>query len=262
MKKTVLFYFFSLILFSGSWAQTTISDSNKPELSNASSRDKKSGQIMVIPFEPKMYMSQIDHRIHEETKMDQKKIIQSIRTGLCDQLERKLSANFVVVNLMRDSIHTKKDLEAIYKNIAYRFVPVPDQNNYKAPVDPKKTSGIKNGQLMVETDNSKRYMDVKVINPKLIPDNYIKYKTNLFLFISQIDILPSLPSPTDMYAPPTRTLTVHYSVYTVDAKEINSGISETKFPNTINQPDKISSLYFSKIAEEIAGRITKANHSK
>lgn len=257
----VCFLFFCFLNISPAKAQTTRSDSNKPDLSGDIRKEKKN-QIMLIPFEPKMYMSQIDHRIHEETKMDQRKIMQSIRFGLSEQLERKLSPRFGVVNLMRDTVRNKKDIEAIYKNISYRYVPVPDQNKYKAPVDPVQKSGIKNGQLAVESDPIKKYIDTKVINPRLIPDNYAKFKTNVFVFINQIDILPSLPSPGDMYAPSTRSITVHYTVYTVDAKEINSGISEIKFPNTVNSPTKISADYLSKIAEEIALRIEKAMGEK
>jgi hypothetical protein len=51
---------------------------------------------------------------------------------------------------------------------------------------------------------------------------------------------------------------VHYTVYTYDAKEINSGIAEQQFPMDLNNPTKIIEKYFSKIAETINNRVVKA----
>jgi hypothetical protein len=49
-------------------------------------------------------------------------------------------------------------------------------------------------------------------------------------------------------------------VYSYDAKEINSGIAETSFPQTINVPSKISSKYFSIVANQITERVYNALH--
>jgi prolyl oligopeptidase len=55
-----------------------------------------------------------------------------------------------------------------------------------------------------------------------------------------------------------RKIIVHYTVYSYDAKEINSGIAEQDFPSDINNPSKIIDKYFSKVAETINSRVIKA----
>ena len=148
----------------------------------------------------------------------------------------------------------------IYKNITFNFEKVPDQNNYKAPIEEKgkKNEAIKNGQILVETNSDARFMNTKVTRPKLIPELYAKYKTDLFLFINQLDIFSGEVTTTGIGATADRKLTLHYTVFTVDAKEINSGTCSIKFPADINTPAKITSGYISKIALEITRRIVLA----
>ncbi|MGZ3865686.1 MAG: hypothetical protein ACXVNR_04440, partial [Bacteroidia bacterium] len=73
MKR--LFFFFSLLLTLVSFSQTK-------------------QRIMIIPFEPKMYMSQIDHKINAETKFTQKQIKENFRKGINEELTRALKKNF------------------------------------------------------------------------------------------------------------------------------------------------------------------------
>lgn len=108
-------------------------------------------KVMIIPFEPKMYMSQIDHKINAETKLTQKQIKEVFRKGINDELSGVLKKNFEVLDLLKDTTKYKKDLFAIYKSLTYSYDKVPDQNNYKALVTEKdkKNQTIKNGQLIV-----------------------------------------------------------------------------------------------------------------
>lgn len=217
-------------------------------------------RVMVIPFEPKMYMSQIDHKLNAETKLTQKQIKESFRKGINEELSRVLKKNFDVIDLMKDTVKYGKDLFAVYKGLTYSFDKVPDQANYKAPITEKNTKNqnIKNGQLIVETDPNARFMNAKIKSAGLIPGLYAKYKATIFLFVNQIDILSSAVVTNDIGTTSERVLTLHYTVYTVDAKEINSGICSIKFPGDANTPSKITSSYGSKIAIEISRRINLA----
>jgi hypothetical protein len=51
---------------------------------------------------------------------------------------------------------------------------------------------------------------------------------------------------------------VHYTIYTFDAKEINSGIAEIAMPVQVNNPTKIINTYFAQIADLIVQRLNKA----
>lgn len=212
-------------------------------------------KVMIIPFEPKLYMSQVDHRIHAETKLSQKEIREAFRRAVNAELAKAWKQHAEVTDLMKDTVKTKKDILNIYKNITFKYEKVPDQNNYKAPAEEKikKQDNIKNGQLVVETSPEARFMNASVTSPALIPGLYAKFKTDLFLFVNELDIL-STPMATDVASVSERTLSIHYTVFLVDAKEINSGICSVKFPSDANSISKIS-VYLNKAAVEITRRI-------
>ena len=217
-------------------------------------------KVMIIPFEPKMYMSQIDHRINAETKQTQKQIRENFRKGVNEELARALKKNFEVLDLMKDTAKYNKDIFSIYKGLTYSYDKVPDQTHYKAPVGEKdkKNQTIKNGQLIVETDPNARFMNAKVKSAALIPALYAKYKTNLYVFINQIDIGSNAVISNETGTVSERVLVLHYTVYTIDAKEINSGVCSLKFPGDVNTPSKIISTYIGKMAVEINRRISLA----
>lgn len=144
---------------------------------------------------------------------------------------------------MEDTVKYKKDLEGLYQYLSYEYLPVPDQSNYSPPKKAKleKTEKkIDKGQLVVETNSDKRFMEARLTNPKVVPMLYGKYKTDLFVFINQLDILASgSKDPSELgQGNPNRKIVIHYTVYTFDAKEINSGIIEVEFDPLLNNPKK------------------------
>ncbi|MBS1636594.1 MAG: hypothetical protein JST26_11815 [Bacteroidetes bacterium] len=231
-------------------------DKDKP----ASNREILSKhKVMLIPFENRMYMSEIDQLINKETKLSAKQIKAAFRDGLDDQLYKKLKSRMGVVSLLDDTAKTKKDLENIYQYLAYDYQKVPNQANYSPPKNEKEQKGIEKGQIVVETNSDARFMNAKIKNATLVPFLTGKYKTDLYVFVNQLEIRSANPALNyDLNADNPRKIIVHYTVYTSDAKEINSGIAETTFPQNINNPTKIVNSYFSVIAETIAARVEKA----
>jgi hypothetical protein len=146
-------------------------------------------KVMLIPFEPRLYLGEIDFAINTETKLSAKQIKYQFRDGLNEQIARALkTGKYSVVDLMEDTIKYKKDTEAIYTCLVYDYMKVPDQNNYQPPKKEKTIKPIENGQLNVETNSDQRFMNAKLNNAKLVPQLYGKYKTDVFIFINQLDI--------------------------------------------------------------------------
>lgn len=213
-------------------------------------------KIMIVPFEPKLYMSQVDHKFNAETKQTQKQIKESFRRGVNRELAAALKQNYEVLDLMKDTAKHRKDIENIYRSLTYSYDKVPDQSNYKAPVSEKtKTESIKHGQLVIETDPNARFMNAKIRSAALIPSLFAKHKADLYLFVNQLDILSTTVGNSATGTLSERIITVHYTLYTVDAKEIQSGICSVKFPPDANNPSKVVSSFVGKIAQEIARRI-------
>jgi hypothetical protein len=244
--------FLSLQAFS---QNTTINPSKKTERESAALH-----KVMLIPFEPKLYLGEVDRFIHAETQLTAREIKNKFRDGLNDQLYKAFkTAKYNVVDLMEDTVKYKKDLSALYQYLSYEYLPVPDQTNYSPPKREKKENKIEKGQLVVETNSEKRFMEARLTNPKVVPLLYGKYKTDLFVFINQLDILASgSKDPFELgQGNPNRKIVVHYTVYTYDAKEINSGTIEEEFDPLLNNPKKIIELHFKKIATTMVDRVNK-----
>jgi hypothetical protein len=164
-----------------------------------------------------------------------------------------------VVDLMDDTAKYKKDTEGIYQYLTYEFQKVPDQNNYQPPKKEKDEKKINKGQLTVESNSDARFMNAKVTNAKVVPLLYGKYKTDVFVFINQLEIKASnSKGPAELgEGNGNRRIVVHYTVYTFEAKEINSGTAEEEFDASLNNPKKIIEKHFSKIASLIVQRTIK-----
>ncbi|MGE0569152.1 MAG: hypothetical protein AB7O73_14535, partial [Bacteroidia bacterium] len=231
---------------------TTINKSKKKE--------SYEHNVMLVPFEPKLYNSEIDYHINKETNLSGKEIKFQFRDGLNEQIYKAFKKKKIgVIDLLEDTVKYRKEMYSIYSNLSYEYMKVPDQKNYKAPKKEKKQNGIEKGQLNVETNSDERFMNAKVTNAKLVPLLYGKHKTDVFVFINQLDIKAGTLTPDlNGYGPSDRKIIVHYTVYSYDAKELNSGISETNFPQSLNVPSKISTKYFSLVAEQIADRVYNA----
>jgi hypothetical protein len=219
-----------------------------------------SHKAMIIPFEPKLYMSEIDMQINQETKLTAKEIKFKFRDGLNEEMYKALKfSKYGAVDLMEDTAKFRKDVESIYQFLSYEYQKVPDQNNYKAPEKEKKEKKTNKGQLVVETNSDARFMNAKITNIKLVPSLYHTYKTDLFIFINQLEIKAAGSGNYDSYSVDSgnRKIIVHYTVYTFDGNEINSGIAAEEFDNNLNNPRKIIDKHFSKIAATIVSRIDK-----
>ncbi len=228
---------------------------------NASKNNAATNKVMLIPFEPKLYNSEIDYYINKETGLNGKQIKHKFRDGLNEQLYKAFKNNkYGVIDLMEDTIKHKKEIESIYQHLSYEYVKIPDQEKYSPPVKEKKQKNIDKGQIVVETNSDERFMNAKITNAKLVPTLYGKHKTNIFIFINQLDIKAGTANAdlSNGIKNSNRKIVVHYTVYTYDAKEINSGVAEQEFPVDQNNPNKIIEKYFSKIAETIYLRVNKA----
>ncbi|MEO6302404.1 MAG: hypothetical protein ABIP51_04470 [Bacteroidia bacterium] len=255
MKNFIFLLILNLLVIAGISQNTTVGGVNKNERETAAAH-----KVMLIPFETRLYMGEIDQNIHNETKLTAKEIKYKFRDGLNEQLFKAFKTNkFNVVDLMDDTTKYKKDLDGIYQYLTYEFQKVPDQNNYQPPKKEVEKKKIEKGQLNVESNSDQRFMNAKITNAKVVPILYGKYKTDIFVFINQLDIRASgSKGPAELGdGNGNRKITVHYTVYTYDAKEINSGIAEEEFEVSLNNPKKIIDKHFSKIASTIVERVNK-----
>ena len=219
------------------------------------------GKFMIVPFEPKMFMSEIGEKIYTESKWSFPQVCEFFRHQMDAQLKLKFqSIESPVVTFYIDSTKTSKDLEYIYKSTTIAFDPV------EKPTEPtaenKKQSGIKNGQLVVEISNDKKFTNTKLSNNDLIPYLNKKYQSEYFVFVNELDIRTlndSYDLASDSYK---REVTVHYTIMDKNSKLITAGAAVAHFSSKVNDPKKIVALTFSPIASYIAAKYTAVTKPK
>lgn len=221
---------------------------------NPAVKKEITGKIMIIPFEPQMYMGDIGEKIYIESKWNFKQLSEYFRHQLDNQLKLKLqSISAPVVSFYIDSAKTSKDLEYIYKSTSLSFDPI--DKPASPTVENKKQNSIKNGQLAVEISNDKKFTNTKFKNNELIPILNKKYKSEYFVFINELDIktvMESYDMASDSYL---REVTVHYTIVDEMAKLITAGAASFRFSSKVNDPKKIVSQTFSPIAAYIAAKL-------
>ncbi len=210
------------------------------------------GKIMIIPFEPKLYMSEIDKKVNEQTKWNFNTIREIFRHKLDIQLQQKFKQIGSVISFYSDSVKMSKDLTYIYDNTNLSFDPLNKPSSSTSPV--VKNTGIKNGQVAVEMSEEQKFTNILVGDSKMLLYLNKKYASEYFVFVNQLDIKNDASTydiHTDTYQ---RKVDVHYTILDKDGKLIIAGIASSSFSSKENHPKKIISQSFSPIATFMAAK--------
>ena len=228
--------------------------------------------LILIPFEPMMYKSQIDRSIGTNDGTNYTQIVNNFRRALDNILYIENDAKFSIVRMIEDDEERKKDLYAFYSASSrdYRVVPKEDEaekeeKKLKLPKlkiqeetdeKPEHGTSIQNGQIVSHNDGQKRFMARVIKDSSIFDYMHGKYGSVLYLFINQFDIGPMegldyRAFEADEYQ---RQITVHYTVYT-HKQEIYSGMAITYFSSTVNSQKDIIIENFPTLASQISKHI-------
>lgn len=215
-------------------------------------------KILLIPFEPKMLMSEIGKEVNAKTHLTYAGITQEFRKELDLAMFGALRRSCVTVSLLDGKQKSDSTLAYIYGSTTYSYdiVPgtTPDAGSKDKP--DSKNHYITKGQLEVPVDYSKRFMNVSILNPKLLADLSAQYHTDTYVFINELDIKNVDNNSTNLSDETyRREVTVHYSVVDNTGHYISKGVATIYFPYSENDPKEIGEKYFS-----IVGRLILKNY--
>jgi hypothetical protein len=214
------------------------------------------GKIMIVPFDPKLYMSEIDKKVNEQTKWNFNQIRENFRHQLDIQLQQKFKPYSSVVSFYSDSTKMAKDLMYLYGSTRIVFDPI-DKPSTNA-THTATTTGIKNGQVAVEINDEKKFTNIIPLDLDALLYFNKKYNVEYFVFVNQLDIKTDANSyniTTDTYQ---RKVEIHYTIIDKNGKLISAGISSSSFSSKENNPKKIVALSFSPSATYIANKFIAA----
>ena len=249
--RTFFAFIFCLLPFFSFSQNTTFSpDEKKKEVVKPEVKDNR--KILVIPFEPKLYMSEIDHNVNKETKMNQAQIRHAFRSGLDFMVVAEFRKKFNVTSLMNDTSAFTKEQQYIYQSIGYKYDLVPASDGKTQKDNTADKPKIQNGQLTVATNDQKKFMNTKITNPTLLLTLNKKYGSEIFIFINQLDLKLDIDnSGKTASGSSERIIGVHYSIYDLQGNLLAAGLATKNFPSNTNDPRKIVNGYFNSIAQTI-----------
>ena len=238
---------------------TTREDNSKGNGSKIPDGKPSRQKILLIPFDPKLYMSEADPKIGRENKMTFPQLRATFRSGLDYKILSHLKTIGTAYSLLSDSVANKKDMQLVYESIGYDYdKPNPGGEVSKRQAPEKQQPKIQNGQLAVEMSDEFRFMNAKIVNPRLLPYLQGKHKADVFLFITELDIRKDPESydiVTDTYM---RDVIVHYTIFDRSGKRLNAGVVVSSFSSTVNDPKTIINTAFAEIGKALAERAAKA----
>jgi hypothetical protein len=232
--------------------------------------------VVIIPFESKMYISDIDRDLAEKNGMNFHEIKAKFRAALDQNIFIKLKPYYSPFSFYTiDQQDAQKELSYIYNSVGYKYTVIENEEVVKKENVGSKLigkfkkkdkepeyieAGMQNGQIVSQVDNRDKYMNTIVSNPNLIENLNKKYQAKYYIFINQLDIKRGAD---DVYAASEenykREIKVHYTIIDNAGKEVSSGAIKTRFPSTQNDVDKIIRVHFPLIAETIVGKLVGEN---
>lgn len=265
MKNIVLAFVAVMISFVTVAQNTTTGDSQSSGLTSKSS-------VLIVPFETKMYFSDIDRDISQKTELNFHQIKAKFRAALDQNIFIALKNYYKPLSFYSiEPTEAKKELAYIYNSIGYKYEVVPEEEVVEKKTVGKKLigkfkkkekeeeyidAGVKNGQVVSQVDNREKYMKTAISNEKLLSNLDKQYKASYYIFINQLDIKRAADSrylaTDEAYQ---REVKVHYTIFDSSGNEVSSGAIKSRFPSGQNEIDKIIKDQFPLIAERIVNNM-------
>ena len=234
MRKLGLYFLIQIILGSSLFAQEKTYGG-----SEMTREDRRSGlgSLVIIPFEDRMYMSDADGPIGRETGLDPGELQIKFRNALLESLEQELSKDWNLSVLFEDERRAEGfDLAFIHSSRRYDYTAISDEVLMKDDTTLTKKelkaarkgsggkSGIEGGQIVTASDNSPKYMNLRISNDTLI--QYLNHTSasDYYLFVNEFDIRHYVSDPDKIASGGlSYQLKVHFSCLDGKGKSVVSG---------------------------------------
>jgi hypothetical protein len=265
MKRIVALFAF-LLAFTPIFSQNTTTGETIP----VDQTDKQN--VLIIPFESKMYISDIDRDLAQKNALNFQDIKAKFRAALDQNIFIALKPYYNPLSFYAiEPQEAKEELVYIYNSVGYKYEVIPveevvEKENLgtkligkfkkKKKEEEYIEAGVQNGQIVSQVDNRDKYMNTKITNSNLLPNLNKKHQANYYIFINELDIKRSADeaykATEDQYK---REIKVHYTIIDNNGNEVSSGAIKARFPSGQNDIDKIIKVHFPLIAQKIVSKL-------
>lgn len=229
---------------------------------------KEESKILIIPFEEKLFYSDIMRDLTTVNKMGANEIYHRLRNEIQLSMKKALKDSMETAMFLNTDSLLESDLVSIYAVLGYQYVPVPKEldeakRGKKKPTkkkqpEAKKELGIRDGQVIAERQVEERYMNAKLKDNSILNQFYTNYGINRFLFINQMDVKMDLSDPETAFLDPRRLVAIHYTILDENGIQLSGGLAEAQFPGTESRLNYIIGANFYKLAATVFGKLLAA----
>ena len=261
MRKIIVCLFTLLSIVTISAQNNTTGISDDPVVNYKTS-------VLLIPFESKMYISDIDRNLALDQQMNFQEIKAKFRANLDREIFLALKKYYNPFSFYSmPQKEARAELGYIYNSIGYKYEVVPKEVIVKkenvgtkllGKFKKKKKegeyidAGVQGGQVVSQVDNREKYMKTTLVNAKLLPSLNAKFNASHYIFINQLDIKRGADmryvASAEGYK---REIKVHYTIFDNSGTEVSSGAIKSRFSSNENDINKIIKVQFPLIAERI-----------
>ena len=235
--------------------------STKAQDNKVEKKDSIEHRILLIPYDPRFYLSDADKDIAEETRKDPK----TIRNYFHNRSEwftwRELKRHYPTISLLQNDtvpayIQSAGDL---FSQTAFDYAtpvtrsPESLMNNVTSD---KTLTDSRTATNYLNTDVHNRYMKADIQNKKVLADLSERFNTDIFVFLTQFEIKTNYKNCLDIankiYE---REIRRHFTIYDKTGKLINGNYAIAVIPSNVNQMDEIILKCFPLLAKGIAASL-------
>ena len=268
-----IFFIITLFIFS---IKLTAQNNTMGTVTNSEVNGKS--KVLIIPFEPRLYISDIDKELVKENEMNFQDIKAKFRAALDQNIYISLKKYYTPLSFytiaQEDAI---KELSYIYNSIGYKYEVMPVEEvvekenagkklmsklkkskrsgDSELDSETRESANIQNGQIVSQTDDREKYMMTKISNDNLINTLNKQYQATYYLFINELDIKRTMKESGGMNNQSLREIKVHYTIFNNQEQVMSSGAIKTLFNSNENDIEKIIKSEFPLIADKLAEKI-------
>lgn len=242
-------FFFVSVLHSAAQDQTTGR--------NRVNGPAKEASVVLVPYEPKMYISDVTRELCLSNELDTDELRRILREGLSQLVAVELGNHARVADLLNDGEEEQlKDLHEIYSAITYDFikVPLPDtvKTKDKNPDQTGRGAVVEGGQLKTYYDGKERFMDARIVDKRILSYLQKQYDPDYLVFLNELDIRVLRTGPAAHSDRLPRQIKVHFTILDIKGKKVFGSAIMMDYPYGESDVFKIVRSYFPVVGKGIA----------
>jgi hypothetical protein len=221
--------------------------------------------VLIVTFNPKFYMSDIDREILAASDMEFRDLLNFYRNELVVNLRARLARQYNATGMrMRSENDTIDDFSYAYSCINYLYEPLPvpkekpksaaralfgkkEQENADVP-----GTGIRDGQLQTAVSSTPKYMASSVRKKELLDYLSGKYNADYLLLINQFETRIDVSDPAALSAGEAqRLIKVHFTFLDRSGTRVCSNMVQEPLSREMNNVHELAKSKFPLLAEKI-----------